>query len=202
MIPDHALRRVRRATARLCRDRLSSLMQTVLPAWRPNTSRAEMCAPSATPVPPSSHQIQEPFLLAGEPIECADLTSSWQAYIANTRTLIPPPAPADLLLKTLNPGAPMRNSYLVCYDISDDKRLRRVFKIMRAWGDHLQYSVFECQLTRSDLARLRSELSEVIHHGLDQVLFVDLGPAEGRGDRVISALGRPYSSVDAPCYIA
>lgn len=96
----------------------------------------------------------------------------------------------------------MRHSYLVCYDISDDKRLRRVFKIMRAWGDHLQYSVFECQLSPSDLARLRAELSDTIHHDLDQVLFVDLGPAEGRGDRVISALGRPYSSVDSPCFIA
>jgi CRISPR-associated protein Cas2 len=95
----------------------------------------------------------------------------------------------------------MRNSYLICYDISDDKRLRRVFKIMRAWGDHLQYSVFECQLSRSDLAQLTAELSEVIHHDLDQVLFVDLGPASGRGERVITALGRPYNNFDAPCYI-
>ena len=95
----------------------------------------------------------------------------------------------------------MRNSYLVCYDISDDKRLRRVFKIMRGYGDHLQLSVFECQLTRMDLARLEAELSEVIHHEDDQVLFVDLGPAEGRGDRVITSLGRPYVSVDAPCIV-
>jgi CRISPR-associated protein Cas2 len=95
----------------------------------------------------------------------------------------------------------MRNSYLVCYDISDDKRLRRVFKIMRGWGDHLQLSVFECQLTRMDLARLKAELAEVIHHTEDQVLFVDLGPAEGRGDRVITALGKPYSNVDAPCIV-
>jgi len=95
----------------------------------------------------------------------------------------------------------MRNSYLVCYDISDDKRLRRVFKIMRGWGDHLQFSVFECQLTRMDLARLKAELAEVIHHTEDQVLFVDLGPAEGRGDRVITALGRPYSNVDSPCIV-
>ena len=45
----------------------------------------------------------------------------------------------------------MRISYLICYDISDDKRLRKVFKAMRNFGDHLQYSVFECQLTPSDL---------------------------------------------------
>ncbi len=41
----------------------------------------------------------------------------------------------------------------------------------------------------------------IIHHTEDQVLFVYLGPAEGRGDRVITALGKPYSSVDAPCIV-
>ena len=49
----------------------------------------------------------------------------------------------------------MRSSYLVCYDISNDKRLRQVFKTMRGYGDHLQYSVFECQLTSTDLISLR-----------------------------------------------
>ncbi len=95
----------------------------------------------------------------------------------------------------------MRNSYLVCYDISDDKRLRRVFKTMRGWGDHLQFSVFECQLTPTDLVRLRAELNAIIHHLEDQVLFVLLGPAEGRGERVITALGKPYTRVDAACIV-
>ena len=35
----------------------------------------------------------------------------------------------------------------------------------------------------------------------DQVLFVDLGPVEGRGDRVITALGQAYSPFDSPCII-
>ena len=95
----------------------------------------------------------------------------------------------------------MRNSYIVSYDISDPKRLRQVFKIMRAWGDHLQFSVFECQLSRMDLSELRTELAQTIHHDDDQVLFVDLGPSEGRGDRVITALGKPYFAVDAPCIV-
>ncbi len=95
----------------------------------------------------------------------------------------------------------MRQSYLVCYDISDDKRLRKVFKTMRGYGDHLQFSVFECHFTPSDLVRCRAELSKIIHHDDDQVLFVHLGPAEGRGDRVITALGQPYVSLDAPCFI-
>ena len=96
----------------------------------------------------------------------------------------------------------MRVSYLVCYDICDDKRLRQVFKAMRNFGDHLQYSVFECQFTPIDLVRCRSELSKIIHHEEDQVLFVNLGPAEGRGDRVITALGKPYIALDSPCIVA
>ena len=95
----------------------------------------------------------------------------------------------------------MRTTYLVCYDIADEKRLRKVFKTMRGYGDHLQFSVFECQLTAMDLVRLRSQLSLIIDHADDQVLIVDLGPAEGRGDRVISALGKPYTAVDSPCIV-
>jgi CRISPR-associated protein Cas2 len=96
---------------------------------------------------------------------------------------------------------PMRNTYLVCYDIRDDKRLRKVFKTMRDFGDHLQYSIFECQFTAIDLAKCRHILGEIIKHNEDQVLFVDLGPTEGRGERVISALGQPYSPISAPCIV-
>jgi len=76
-----------------------------------------------------------------------------------------------------------------------------VRKAMRDFGDHLQYSIFECQFTDTDLVRCRHVLSEIIHHRDDQVLFVDLGPAEGRGERVITALGRAYAPIDSPCYV-
>ncbi len=95
----------------------------------------------------------------------------------------------------------MRNTFLVCYDISDDKRLRAVFRTMRDFGDHLQYSIFECRFTQTDLVRCRHALSEIINHHDDQVLFVNLGPSEGRGDRVITALGRAYAPIDAPCIV-
>lgn len=35
----------------------------------------------------------------------------------------------------------MRNSYLICYDISDGKRLRKVFKAIPGYHQH---SVVEC----------------------------------------------------------
>jgi CRISPR-associated protein Cas2 len=95
----------------------------------------------------------------------------------------------------------MRKTFLVCYDICDDQRLARVAKTMRGFGDRIQYSVFECQFNEADLVRCRFALSQVINHKHDQVLFVDLGPSEGRGDRVITSLGQAYSSLDAPCII-
>lgn len=95
----------------------------------------------------------------------------------------------------------MRNTYLVCYDISDDKRRERAFKVCKNSGMHLQFSVFECDLNGMELTSLQRELLEVISQADDQVLFVSLGPTEGRGERVISALGRPYTKLDAPCYV-
>jgi len=95
----------------------------------------------------------------------------------------------------------VRNTFLVTYDICDDKRLRKVFKAMRDFGDHLQYSVFECQFTPIDLARCRHVVGAIIHHGEDQVLFIDLGPTEGRGERVITSVGQPYSPFNAPCIV-
>ena len=95
----------------------------------------------------------------------------------------------------------MRKTFLVTYDICNDYRLARVYKTMRGFGDHLQYSVFECQMSETDLVRCRHMLDRIIDHREDQVLFVDLGPSEGRGDRAITALGRPYAPIDAPCIV-
>src|SRR6266542_825636 len=82
----------------------------------------------------------------------------------------------------------MRTTFLVCYDIADDKRLRKVFKTCYNFGEHLQFSVFECDLNPSEKIELEKALGDIINHDEDQVLFVTLGPAEGRGDRVITAL--------------
>lgn len=94
-----------------------------------------------------------------------------------------------------------RITYLVCYDITDDKRLRKVFKVCRNYGTHLQYSVFECDLNPRERTKLERDLKEIIKEDEDQVLFVSLGPVDGRGDRVIASLGLPYARFDAPCYV-
>lgn len=95
----------------------------------------------------------------------------------------------------------MRTTYLVCYDIANDKRLRRVFKACKNFGEHLQFSVFECDLTPQEKLEMERALGELIKSDEDQVIFVTLGPAEGRGDRVITAMGLSYTKIEAPCFV-
>ena len=90
----------------------------------------------------------------------------------------------------------MRQTFVVTYDICDPKRLRKVYKLMLGWGEHLQLSVFQCELNHRELVELRAALARIIHHMEDQVLFVDVGPVEGRGSDSIHALGKPYIDVD------
>lgn len=95
----------------------------------------------------------------------------------------------------------MRHTYIVSYDIADPKRLRKVFRICQDFGNHLQYSVFECDLSDVEKVDLESRLKEAIHQQEDQVLLIELGPAESRGDRNIIALGQAYQAFDQPCYV-
>ena len=87
----------------------------------------------------------------------------------------------------------MRQTFLVTYDICDPKRLRQVYLTMRGYGDHLQLSVFRCDLSLREQAELRATLLDILHMQEDQVLFVDLGPAEGRARTSIEAVGRAYT---------
>ncbi len=87
----------------------------------------------------------------------------------------------------------MRQTYLVTYDISDPRRLRQVFQTMRGYGDHLQLSVFRCDLSLRERIELRAKLRDILHMDEDQVLFVDLGPADGRALTSIESLGRSYT---------
>lgn len=81
--------------------------------------------------------------------------------------------------------------YLVCYDISDDKRLRRIYKLMRGYGDPVQYSIFRCALTPIRVAELVGRVEEIIHHDDDQVLLVPLGLADRPESWEVTTLGRP-----------
>jgi CRISPR-associated protein Cas2 len=85
----------------------------------------------------------------------------------------------------------MRRCYLVCYDVRDPKRLRRTHKLMKAYGEAWQYSVFYCTLKAIDRVRLENALREVLNLKEDQVLIVDLGGNEEAAREAAAILGPP-----------
>jgi len=94
----------------------------------------------------------------------------------------------------------MRRRYLVTYDISDDKRRDRVFKALRDRGDHVQFSVFLCELNPREHAALKGLLQEYVHQREDQVLILDLGAADnaleiGQGLECVGVAYRPPQRV-------
>lgn len=81
-------------------------------------------------------------------------------------------------------------AWIVAYDICDPKRLRLVYKTMRGFGEHWQYSVFHCELSPARKVRLLSLLEDIIDHSVDQVLFAPLGPVGGHNQQSIEVLGK------------
>ncbi len=86
------------------------------------------------------------------------------------------------------------DSYIVAYDISDPKRLRKVATACEDFGTRKQFSVFLCRLNATDFVRLRSRLYDLIHLEEDQVLFI---PLCGKCVQQIEAIGRSTEAPDA-----
>ena len=89
----------------------------------------------------------------------------------------------------------MDHVYLVCYDISDQKRWRKVFKTLKGFGVWLQLSVFQCRLGKENLLRMTDALSNLIDTTEDHLLIIDIGPAENVIIKVES-IGRPYRPIE------
>jgi CRISPR-associated protein Cas2 len=87
----------------------------------------------------------------------------------------------------------MRKRYLIAYDVSDDKRRTAIFKTLMGNGDHVQFSVFLCQLSDVELARLKGKLLESVNARQDQVVVLDLGPAETDLGSRLECIGKAYT---------
>jgi CRISPR-associated protein Cas2 len=64
---------------------------------------------------------------------------------------------------------------LICYDIRDVKRYRKVFKLLRGAGRSVQYSIFRARLDDRQTEQLRWELSRLMAPE-DALLIIDLCP--------------------------
>jgi CRISPR-associated protein Cas2 len=51
---------------------------------------------------------------------------------------------------------------IVSYDVRENKRRTQIHKVLKSYGEWVQYSVFECQLEKKDYLRLRDRLDGLI----------------------------------------
>ena len=81
------------------------------------------------------------------------------------------------------------NSYVVSYDIMDQKRLCRVHRAMKGFGEPVHYSVFRCDLTPKGRVEMVAGLTDLIKPDEDRVMIIDLGPKDGKVGERIEFLG-------------
>ncbi len=69
---------------------------------------------------------------------------------------------------------------VVSYDITNDRRRRKVHKTLEGFGSRVQFSVFECHLSETQLAQLKRRLEKLIARKQDSLRFYYLCAADVR----------------------
>jgi CRISPR-associated protein Cas2 len=67
---------------------------------------------------------------------------------------------------------------VVAYDIADNKRRARVMKMLQGYGEHVQESVFECDLKQAVYHNMVQHLQKLIDKGEDNVRLYHLCSAD------------------------
>jgi CRISPR-associated protein Cas2 len=60
---------------------------------------------------------------------------------------------------------------ITSYDIHDPKRLIKMSKIMKDYGERVLKSVFECNLSQDQFQRMKDRVDNLIDHTEDSVRF-------------------------------
>jgi len=63
---------------------------------------------------------------------------------------------------------------VVSYDVTADRRRNRICKELKNYGEHIQYSVFECLLQPRELDRMVKKLASLIDADEDSVRIYQL----------------------------
>lgn len=64
--------------------------------------------------------------------------------------------------------------FVICYDVPDDKRRRKLHQKLKNFGEPVQYSVFECRLDRKKFVRLKEVVNRVVEPKEDNVRYYRL----------------------------
>lgn len=65
----------------------------------------------------------------------------------------------------------MRHIWIICYDISNDKRRYRLDRFLAQYGIRIQYSVYETIISKDGLHSLRTQIQQIIEGEEDKVNY-------------------------------
>ena len=68
----------------------------------------------------------------------------------------------------------MTTVYLICYDITCDRRRLKISKLLEAYGIRVQKSVFETVLTPTQYQTLETKINNLLNPKEDQLRFYPL----------------------------
>jgi len=64
--------------------------------------------------------------------------------------------------------------YMVCYDISNPKRLGKVAKVLENHGMRIQKSFFQCEMNKENMINLKNKLLKIINRRKDSLFIYPL----------------------------
>ena len=82
--------------------------------------------------------------------------------------------------------------YVVSYDISSNKLRNKIFKTLKNYGKHIQFSVFECELSKRQYNTLYRELMSIMQGQPEgNIRIYDLCELCSKNIRVIGVVEEP-----------
>ena len=82
--------------------------------------------------------------------------------------------------------------YVVSYDISSNKLRNKIFKTLKNYGKHIQFSVFECELSKRQYKALYRELMSLMQGQPEgNIRIYDLCEMCSKNIRVIGVAEEP-----------
>ena len=87
---------------------------------------------------------------------------------------------------------------LIAYDVANERRLQKVAKTCEGFGMRVQYSLFECHLTETELDDLWDRLESLIDDTEDRIVAYRL---DSRSSSLTRTAGTMVCMDKAVCYL-